>query len=86
MTVDSTAKLIERHLRESARTKERKVEACSPAIAAAIAMVVLGFISGGKLPLCGNRGGAGDCQTIAAEFTRVHGQDYCDRSVALPGN
>ena len=40
----------------------------APAVAAAADLIATRFRAGGTLLLCGNGGGAADCQHLAAEF------------------
>ncbi len=64
-------RVIETHLLESARLKQRVATELSADIASAAEVIVTVFRSGGKLLLCGNGGSAADCQHIAAEFVSV---------------
>jgi D-sedoheptulose 7-phosphate isomerase len=62
------AEIIQNHLQESARTKERMIETCSSEIVQAVKVISECFNRGGKLLICGNGGSAADAQHIAAEF------------------
>lgn len=61
-------KVISKHLRESAKTKERIIESCTQNISEAAREIVACFKNNGKLLICGNGGSAADAQHIAAEF------------------
>lgn len=58
----------EKHLSESIKVKQLTLKTCIDPILAASQLIVDTFLSGGKVLLCGNGGGAADCQHIAAEF------------------
>ena len=62
------AEIIQNHLQESARTKERMIKSCSKDVIRAVATICHCFNQGGKLLICGNGGSAADAQHIAAEF------------------
>lgn len=61
-------KVISKHLRESAKTKERIIENCTQNISEAAREITACFKNNGKLLICGNGGSAADAQHIAAEF------------------
>jgi len=62
------AEIIQNHLQESARTKERMIESCTKEVIRAVATICSCFNQGGKLLIFGNGGSAADAQHIAAEF------------------
>ena len=59
---------IAEDLKQSARSLERAVGACAPALAAASELVSAAFREGRGVLLFGNGGSAADAQHIAAEF------------------
>jgi D-sedoheptulose 7-phosphate isomerase len=60
--------VVTRHLRESARTKERLLAEGGPQIVAAGRLLADVVAAGNKLLFCGNGGSAGDAQHIATEL------------------
>jgi D-sedoheptulose 7-phosphate isomerase len=73
---------IEAHLLQSAEIKRQTAASCARSIAEAAEVIAGGFLSGGKLLLCGNGGSAADCQHMAAEFVSRFSKDLERR--ALP--
>ncbi len=76
------AELFRAHLRESAATKLRLVDAGETAVLAAADEIVVSMKAGGKLLLCGNGGSAADAQHIAAELVSVLSQDFPRQALA----
>jgi D-sedoheptulose 7-phosphate isomerase len=56
------------YLQESARTKERVVEACSEQVLAAGQLMAEAITAGHKILFCGNGGSAADSQHLATEL------------------
>lgn len=67
---------IRQHLTAGAETYRRVVEACTPAILDAAALMAAAFAGGGKLLICGNGGSAADSQHMAAELVSRLTRDF----------
>lgn len=61
-------KFIHEELAASAETKAKIYDACAPAIARGVDLIIGAFRANRKILLCGNGGSAADCQHLAAEF------------------